>query len=330
MNLRPAVSRYRTVLAAALSLLLFVAAVALLRRELAEIHMADVLEALGRVPPAGLLLSVVAMAGSYLALSGYDLLALRYLGHAVSYRRAALIALLANAVGHNVGIATLSGGAVRLRLYTALGLTAGDVGALIALTGVTFGSGLAMVAGLSLLLQAPAASALLHVPVEVARALGLAAIAGVAGYFALSLSGWRLPLGRLQLRIPGPRYVLAQLLLAVVDLGCAAATLFCVLPPDAPVSFSTFVAAYVLAVIAGIVSHVPGGLGVFETVLLFALPDAPREHLLAAILAYRAIYFLLPLAVASMSAAFVYSRDNRGRAPRDALRRASGSADRPG
>lgn len=309
MTLHAAFVRHRSSLATALTLLLFVTAVVMLQRQLADLRADDVFAALARVPPASLALSVAAMAGSYAALSAYDVLALHYLRRAVSPTRAGLIALVANAIGHNVGMAALSGGAVRLRLYLAAGLSAADVAALVVLIGFTFGVGLVFVSGAILLLQATEAAALLHVPAMLAATAGAALLAAVAGYVALSLLR-RPPLriGRWHLRVPRPRFVLAQLALAVIDLGCAAATLYLVLPPDAPIGFAAFVTAYVLAVVAGIISHVPAGLGVFEAVLLFALPEAPRGELLAAILAYRAVYFLLPLAAGATLWAIASSR----------------------
>lgn len=313
--------RHRTRLAMAASLVLLVLAAVLLHNELVGIHLADIRQSLANVPLGGLLLSGLATAGSYLALTGYDVLALRHLGHPLPYRRAALISFVATSVGHNLGMAMLSAGAVRLRMYTAAGLSATEVAATAALVGLTFGVGAAFCVGLTLLAD-PAAGRLLPALGETgANWLGGLLLLLVGTYAALGLAR-RAPvrLGPWRLRLPGGGYALGQLLLAGADLTCAAAALYWLLPPDAPVGYAAFLGVYVLAVVAGIASHVPAGLGVFEMVLLLGLPNVPREGLLAAILAYRAIYYLLPLALAGVLATVLYLRARRTRLGEEAAR----------
>ena len=300
MNFWQFLNRYRHALAAGLSLLLFLLALWVLHRELSHVRLSDIRAAFGQVPATALLLALAGTAGSYLALTGYDALALRYLGHRLPYARVALVSTIASAVGHNLGMAIVSAGAVRLRLYTASGLSATEVGGMAAMVGLTFGVGVTFIAGLVVVLEPAEAGLLLHVPDGLVQAIAGLVLAAIGGYAAVGLLR-RAPfsLGGWQIRIPGPDIVAGQLLLAVVDLGCAAAALYWLLPADVAVSYPVFLGIYVLAVVAGIASHVPAGLGVFETVLLLALPAAPREDLLAAILAYRAIYYLLPLSLAA-------------------------------
>ncbi|HMA10528.1 MAG TPA: lysylphosphatidylglycerol synthase domain-containing protein, partial [Steroidobacteraceae bacterium] len=303
-KLRDAFYQRRLFLVPVFSLALFVLALALLHRELADVHLSDIRQALDQVPASGLLLAALGTLGSYLALTGYDVLALRHLGHPLPYPRVALNAFIATTVGHNLGMATLSAGAVRMRLYTAAGLTATEVAGLAALVGLTFGLGVTFVSGLALLLEPAEAEQLLHLSGSSGRVIGALLLILVAAYLGVGMLR-RAPfrLGSWQWHLPGTGTALAQLALAAVDLGCAAAALFWLLPADAAVPFPLFLGVYVLAVVAGIVSHVPAGLGVFETVLLLALPEVPREALLAAILAYRAIYYLVPLALAALLSA---------------------------
>lgn len=300
------------------SLALLLMALWLLHRELATIHFADVRQALGQVSAGGLLLAALGTAGSYLALTGYDALALRHLGRALPYARVALTAFIATTVGHNLGMAVLSAGAVRLRLYTAAGLAATDVAGVATLVGLTFGVGVMFVSGLVLLVEPAVAGRLLHLPDGSGRGVGVVLIILSAGYVGAGLLR-RAPfrVGNWLWRLPRPRIAAAQLGLAAIDLTCAASAVFWLLPPDASVSFPIFLGAYVLAVVAGIVSHVPGGLGVFETVMLLALPEVPRESLLAAILAYRGIYYLAPLALAALLSAGMMVRGRQERLSRD-------------
>ncbi|MCL5060130.1 MAG: lysylphosphatidylglycerol synthase domain-containing protein [Candidatus Thermoplasmatota archaeon] len=303
-NLRDTLYPHRHLLAAVVSLSLFVFALGMLHHELAPIHLSDIRQALYRVPASALLLAALGTLGSYLALTGYDVLALRHLGHALPYPRVALNAFIATTVGHNLGMAMLSAGAVRLRLYTAEGLSATEVAGLAVLIGLTFGVGVTFAAGLALLLEPAQAGQLLHLSSDSGRAIGALLLILVASYLLVGLLR-RSPirLGNWQWHLPGAGIAVGQLILAAADLGCAAAALFWLLPGDATVSFPMFLGVYVLAVVAGIFSHVPAGLGVFETVLLLALPGVPQEGLLAAILAYRAIYYLAPLSVAALLSA---------------------------
>lgn len=300
-NLKDAFYRRRHLWVAIFSLSLFLSALGMLHQELANTPLSEIRQALDRVPASGLLLAVLGTLGSYLALTGYDMLALRHMGRALPYPRVALNAFIATTVGHNLGMAMLSAGAVRLRLYTAAGLAATEVAGLVALIGLTFAVGVTFAAGLALLLEPAESGRLLHLSADGAGAIGVLLLALVALYLGFALLR-RAPirLGSWQWRLPGAGIALGQLILAAADLGCAAAALFWLVPAEAAVSFPAFLGVYVLAVVAGIVSHVPAGLGVFETVLLLALPAVPQEDLLAAILAYRAIYYLAPLAVAAL------------------------------
>lgn len=310
--LKNALYRRRHVLLAGFGLFLFTLALVMLHRELASIHLADVLQALHRLPAAGVALAALATLGSYLALTGYDFVALRHLGRVLPFGRIALNAFVATTVGHNVGMALFSAGAVRLRLYTAAGLSATEVAGLTALVGLTFGLGLAFATGLVLLVEPAQGGRLLHLSADHARVAGALLLVPVAAYLGVAaLQRPAVRVGAWQLHPPVAGVALSQLGLALIDLSCAAAALFWLLPSDTPVSFTVFLGAYVVAVAAGLASNVPAGLGVFETVMLLALPDVPREGLLAAMLAYRGIYYLVPLALATMLSAVMLARARR-------------------
>src|SRR5262249_36747571 len=119
-------------------------------------------------------------------------------------------------------------------------------------------------------------------------AVALYAVWATLARGTLELRGWAL-------RAPGPAIGLAQIALSVTDLSLSSAVLWSLLPPEAHVAFVPFLGTYALAVIAGIVSHVPGGVGVFEAVILLTMPGVPADALLGSLLAYRAVYYLVPL-----------------------------------
>lgn len=283
------------------SLLVFAVVAFVLHRELAHLHKREILEELRFTPRAHVLIAFAFTTASYWLLGFYDFLALRYLGKAVAYSRSLLTSFIANAFGHNLGLAAFTGAAVRFRLYASAGLTAIDVATVQGFCSLTIGIGLATLGGLSLTLEPAHTAAVLHLHPRWAMSVGIMLLLSVGAYATwcilgrapLELRGWAL-------RAPRPALGFAQIALGVCDLSCSTAVLWWLLPPQSDMGFLTFVGAYAAAVTAGILSHVPGGLGVFETVIVFALPDVPASSLLGSMLLYRAIYYLAPLMVATL------------------------------
>ena len=283
------------------SLLVFSVVAFVLHRELAHLHTREILQELRETPRMHVLIALAFTTASYWLLGFYDLLALRYIGKAVAYPRALMTSFIANAFGHNLGLAAFTGGAVRFRLYASAGLTAIDVATVQGFCSLTIGIGLATLGGLSLTLEPTHTAAVLHLDPLWAMLAGIMLLSGAGAYATwcilgrtpIEIRGWAL-------RAPHPGLGFAQIALGMCDLSCSTAVLWWLLPPQSDMGFLTFVGAYAAAVTAGIVSHVPGGLGVFETVIVFALPDVPASSLLGSMLIYRAVYYLAPLLVATL------------------------------
>jgi len=295
------------------SLLVFAIVALVLRRELAHLHTREILEELRQTPRAHVLIACVFTAMSYWLLGFYDFLGLRYIGKAVAYPRVLMTSFIANAFGHNLGLAAFTGGAVRFRLYASAGLTAIDVATVQGFCSLTIGIGLAMLGGLSLTLAPTHTAAVLHMDPHWAMLAGVMLLAGVGAYATwcilgrtpIEIRGWAL-------RAPRPALGFVQIALGMCDLSCSTAVLWWLLPPQADMGYLTFVGAYAAAVTAGIISHVPGGLGVFETVIVFALPDVPVSSLVGSMLIYRAVYYLAPLMVATLLFGLKELRAERG------------------
>jgi phosphatidylglycerol lysyltransferase len=235
----------------------------------------------------------------YSCLTLYDALAVRFAGARIPYHRIALISFMGYAIGHNVGFNTLSGGAVRFRAYTALGLGAKQIATIIGFGTVTFFLGAGLLLGLSLLTQAGMSGSALHVHASLAVLAGGMLLAAVAAYLWLvSTRHEPLRFGRIEIPVPSPRVAFAQVAVACTDLLCAAAVLYVLLPSQAAVSFGAFAGVYLIAIAAGVISNVPGGIGVFEAVLLLLLQSVPKDRLLGALVVYRVLYYFAPFAVA--------------------------------
>lgn len=296
-------------LTAAFTLAMVVLAAYALRRLAHETHYDAVVEALLATPWWRLFAAVAFTAASFAALTLYDLNAFAAIGKPQPWRRIAPAALAAYAVAQTTGFGPLSGGAVRLRYYTPLGLTPGDVARAVVFVTVAFGAGLAVTAAIGALW---AVRTLTGVTALSPALVTLAALATLAAFGLLLLAAGRrvlLPWGRgRSLDLPSRGVMLRQLAVTVADTAMAAGALW-VLLPAGTVGFPAFLPIFAVALVLGILSHVPAGLGVFEAVLLAALGGAaPTAGILAAFALYRLVYQVLPLALTAVGLALVEGR----------------------
>jgi phosphatidylglycerol lysyltransferase len=291
-------ARLRSALPAVVGLALFAAALEVLRNELRAVTWHQLTTSVAEVPLRQLGLSVVLTLVNYAVLTGYDFLALAYVGKRLTRGRVALTSFLAYAVANNVGWAMFSGASVRYRFYTRWGLTVDELVRVVFSYSVTFWIGLLLLGGISL--AASPVPAAWDTPLRaIVAPVGWVLIAVSLGYVAaafirrapIRLVGFELPL-------PAPRLAVAQLLISVIDWALAGAVLYALLPPS-ELSFLAFLGAYLAAQMLGLASHVPGGVGVFEGLLLVLLrPSLTVGDLLPALVVYRAVYYLLPLTAA--------------------------------
>jgi phosphatidylglycerol lysyltransferase len=278
------------------ALVVFAAVVLILHHQLAHLHVKSVLAHLHAIPRRQVLAALGFTALSYWLLTTYEALALAYLRRAIPYTRILFNSFIAYSFSHTLGFAAFTGAAIRFRLYATAAIGAVDVATVSAFCSLSFGIGLATILGLSLVLAPEHAARVLHLHHQWSVAVGMVLLAVVSAYgFWACLARGRLEIRGWALRAPGPAIGLAQIALGVLDLSLSSAVLWSLLPAEAHVRFITFLGVYAAAVIAGIVSHVPGGVGVFEAVILLTLPGVPADALLGSLLAYRTVYYVVPL-----------------------------------
>lgn len=270
-----------------------------LQRLTAQIRYPDLVAAIRSTPRLDIVLAVLMTAASFIALSGYDFSSLRYVGARVKPRVVLLTSFIAYALGNTVGLGVLTGGAVRMRMYSAAGVAAPNVGRAIAFNALAFGIGISTLGALGLLWGAPQMGSVTALPANLLRTIAAALLMAVAAFVAICSVRRTLRLGRrLSVTLPRAGLVVQQLGISLVELLFSAAALWFLLPHEG-LSLAAFVAFYAIAVTLGIISHVPGGLGVFEATLLLAYAGRiPAEQLAGALILYRGIYYLLPLLVA--------------------------------
>jgi uncharacterized membrane protein YbhN (UPF0104 family) len=279
-----------------LSLAIIAIAGLALFRTLRHIKVAEVAVAMLAAHASDLVWASVFVAGGYLTLTFYDLFALRTIGWAkIPYRVAMLASFTSYAIGHNVGASVLTGGAVRYRIYSTWGLDAIAVAKLCFVAGLTFWLGNATVLGLGILYVPSAASAIDQLPAWFNRGLALVILLVLGCYIAWV---WRRPrvIGRQgwQVTLPGGPLTLLQIGIGIVDLACCALAMFMLLPVEPNIGFVTLAVIFVAATLLGFASHAPGGIGVFDAAMLVALWQFDKEKLLAGLLLFRLLYYVVP------------------------------------
>jgi hypothetical protein len=283
----------------ALSLAIIGFAIFVLYRILRGIQFSDVVVALKATDPKDVALAALFVAAGYFTLTFYDLFALRTIGaNHVPYRIAALAGFTSYSVGHNVGASVFTGGAVRYRVYSAWGLTAIDVAKVCFIAGLTFWLGNATVLGLGIAYEPQAASAIDQLPPWLNRVIAIVALAVLAGYVAWV---WVKPrvIGRSDwvVTLPGGPLTLLQIVIGIIDLACCALAMYVLMPDDPHIDFIKLAVIFVAATLLGFASHSPGGLGVFDAAMLVALIEFGKGELLAGLLLFRLLYYVVPFAL---------------------------------
>jgi uncharacterized membrane protein YbhN (UPF0104 family) len=277
------------------SLALFAFAAFILAQTFSHIQLSDVRAAITATTASQVLEALGFTTLSYLALTGYDELALRQLKMRIRYKVVALASFASYAFSFNLGFPVVTGAAVRYWVYLRERATALQVANITIISGATFWLGMTVVFGAGLVARAQQLSSIDALPAPVNFLFGALILGGVVYYCAwVSLDTRRMRIRGHIFELPGFWPTMGQTVLGVADLCAAAAALFVLLPEGHGLDFVTFVAIYVFACILGVVSHAPGGIGVFEATMLHAIPSHSQESLLASLLLFRLIYYFIP------------------------------------
>jgi glycosyltransferase 2 family protein len=250
---------------------------------------------------------------SFLALTGYDGLALRQLKARVPYKTTALASFTSYAISFTLGFPLITAGTVRYWIYSQVGLTASKVASLTVIAGVTFWFGMVFVLGAGLTFHARAISTINHLYPFLNMVMGVGVLGGVVAYLVwVTIRRRHISIKGFKLELPGLGLTAGQIVLGVIDQSAAAGALYVLLPNHAQLDYFTFAATYVFACILGVVSNAPGGIGVFEATMLKAVPIASEETLLASLVLFRVIYYLVPFlfALAFLGAHEIFRRWN--------------------
>ena len=281
------------------SCLLFAVSVIVLGFIVKELDAAEIKTAFAAASRRQIALAILCTAASYLVLTGYDAIGFRQLGHKVPYRTTALGSYTSYAVSFTLGFPLITAGTVRYWIYSTIGIGARTIASLTLIAGVTFWLGMGVVLGFCLVWKPTDIAELNRLPVIINRMIGLGILGLIIGYLvwvsvklrSFSFQGWSMTL-------PNTKVSLAQLTIGALDVCAAGAALYFLLPQGYGIPYGSFIAAYVFACILGIISHAPGGIGVFEATILLALPGIPSEQLLGSLLLFRLWYYIVPFVLA--------------------------------
>ncbi len=283
-----------------LSLGIIAVAVVVLIRILRDIDLNEVVLALKATHSKNIAAAAFCVAGGYFTLTFYDWFALRAIGRtAIPYRIAALSGFTSYSIGHNVGATVFTGGAVRFRIYSLYGLNAIEVAKICFVAGLTFWLGNAAVLGLTVASTPHAATAIDRLPAWLNRYAAIAMLLALGFYIAWVWAAPRkLGKGEWTVKLPNGPNTLLQILIGILDLSFCALAMYMLLPNEPQIGFIALGVVFVSATILGFASHVPGGAGVFDAVMLVALPQFDKEYLLASLLIFRVLYYLAPFVIA--------------------------------
>ena len=278
-------------------LFFFAVAAYMLYMQLSKYSLAEIKDALFSIPMHNLMLACLASLGGYVALSSYDYLALRYIGRKLAPWKWIFAGFIGFSVSNNAGHAIVSGGAIRYRLYTRWRIHADEIVRMVTFSGFTY-----LVACFFLIIvgffltpnHAFGDGSVSRLTTEVVT---LVSAAGLLLYFWASLF-YKKPIiiKEVEFDIPSFRMALAQVFIGAADILMASLVLYFSLTPFMTISFDVFMGVFIIAQVLGVFSQVPGGLGVFEGLFMYIIPGEHNQALLfGALIAYRIIYYLLPL-----------------------------------
>jgi phosphatidylglycerol lysyltransferase len=286
------------------SVSLFILALRVLFHELRAYDFRAVIGYFHSLPVSRRAAAAAAVLLSYFMLTQNDVLGLRYISHRLAYGKIVFTSFTGYAFSNSIGYSVLSGGAIRYRFYSSWGLSALEIAKVVLFCFVSVVIGYLTLAGVSFTVEGVSIPSFMHfrIPLGTVRPIGVVLLALLALYFILAFF-WKRPvrIRKMQFSFPAPPLAALQVVISSLDWFFAASVLYLLLPPDTGISIFHFIGIFLLGQLAGLASQVPGGLGVFEMVMVLLLPKSVKNaEVVGALLSFRILYYFAPLMLAGL------------------------------
>lgn len=282
-----------------LGFLLLTFSLYILNQELGKYKLADIIKSLTLISDRQLLLAIGFTILGYLVISSYDLIAFVHLQYKLNIKRILFTTFITYAISNTTGFNLIIGGGIRYRFYSRWGVPARQIAKIIALGNLTFWIGLLTLSGLSFISNSHYLPNSINIDRLVIRLIGILALTVLIIYLYCCKTRKRLKVGNKIITFPRITISISQIGLFSLDWALAAAVLYWLIPDYLDKSYVGFFNIYLLAMSASILSNIPGGIGIFETIIIFLLPESiSTPDILSSLLVYRAIRFLIPLITA--------------------------------
>ncbi|MBW0298466.1 hypothetical protein B4P00_19970 [Shewanella xiamenensis] len=288
-----------------ISLIIFTVSLFLLYNLEQDYQLNDIFLEIKQFAPSKILLAVLLTLVSYLLLTLYDYLAIRKLKSPLSYQQIAPVSFLAFTFSNTIGFSLLTGTSIRYKFYSELGLSGNNITQVVLACSVTFFLGLFFICGLALISFPAEQLSDLPLPTwffSLNRVIGILMLLGVISYFVFSLI-WKRSIHFRGFELAPPIFSLSlkQFLVSSIDWIVVGTLFYSLLPEVDGLSYLQVLSIFFVANAIGVLAHVPGGIGVFETVVTVTLSQyLPAEQILSSVIIYRLMYYIVPFVLALM------------------------------
>lgn len=283
-------------------LFFFALAAYMIYRQLAKYSLEDIKEAIFSIPKKNIFYACIASFLGYIVLACYDFLAITYIKKKLTAWKWLLTGFIGFSVSNNAGHAIISGGAIRYRFYTRWRFRATEILRMITFSGFTYlwGCCFLMIIGFLLTLgNSDGETSISDITILVVTIVSAILLL----IYFLAVIFYRKPIfiKDIEFTMPTFKMALAQIFTGAADTFLASLVLYFCLSPFVEIPFHTYIGVFIVAQVLGVYSQVPGGLGVFEGLFLYIIPGEHNQAILfGALIAYRIIYYLVPLVVSGI------------------------------
>ncbi|MDR2426891.1 MAG: phosphatidylglycerol lysyltransferase domain-containing protein [Endomicrobium sp.] len=282
-----------------IGLIIFISALALFHNELKNLSYTDIINSLKAIPSTRVFVALCLALTYYLLLGGYDIVAFKYIDAKVPLKPKDILftCFVSNVLGNNTGYSMLFGGSIRYRLYSFHNVSIVDVTKVLFFSSATIWLGLLAIGGLVFTFTPVSLAGITKFTFST-RPVGILFLIILSAYVLFSVFQSKpIKFFKWKISFPNIKIVIAQIILATGDWVVASLTLY-MLMPAGEFPYFILIKVFLISQLLGIISQVPGGMGVFETAIVFLLPQAAENPaVMGGLLAYRAVFYFFPLSI---------------------------------